>query len=250
MTVPVAGAAALAALTAGPAARSDDFSVHLAAAQATLDRLVKAIDAVRSRAVEPARADDGRWIALFDGRSLDGWRRTDFAGAGGVRVEPSFRGGPPAIVIEAGVPLTGINRVGPVRKLDYEIELEVLKIEGNDFPCGLTFPVGDSHATLILGGWGGGTVGISSIDDMDASENETTRSMVFPAGKWFRVLLRVRAAKLEAWLDGEKIVDQPIAGRKISLRPGPIDKSRPLGIATYRTSAAIKGIRLRSLPSV
>jgi hypothetical protein len=57
----------------------------------------------------------------------------------------------------------------------------------------------------------------------------------------------VTPAKIEAWLDGEKIVDALIAGRKVSLRPGPIFLSAPLGVATYETSAAIREFKLRLL---
>jgi hypothetical protein len=98
---------------------------------------------------------------------------------------------------------------------------------------------------LILGGWGGGVVGLSSIDGMDASENETTRSLYFPTEHWFHVLLRVTPAKIEAWLDDKKIIDAPIAGRKVSLRPGSIYLSEPLGVATYATTGAAKNIQLR-----
>ena len=187
------------------------------------------------------------WKPLFDGRSLAGWKRTGFAGGGDVRVEPSFRGGPPALVVEAGADLSGFHWSGTAPRAHYEISLEALKIEGNDFLLGLTFPVADSHATLVLGGWGGSVVGISSIDNSDASENPTTRFMTFVKGRWYRVRLRVTPTRLQAWLDDEKIVDQDIEGRKISLRPGPISLSTPIGIATYQTSAAYRAIRLRRL---
>ena len=36
-------------------------------------------------------------------------------------------------------------------------------------------------------------------------------------------------------------------GRKIGMRAGEIELSQPLGIATFRTRAAIRDIRLRSL---
>lgn len=193
-------------------------------------------------------ADKDGWKPLFDGKSLAGWKPTGFAGAGEVKVEKSFRDGPPAIVLGAGERLSGFNWTGEVPRTNYELSLEAMKIQGNDFMCGLTFPVGESHATLILGGWGGGVVGISSIDTLDASENATTRYMDFPADRWRRVRLRVTPAKIEAWLDDKQVIDQEITGKKIGLRPGDIRLSVPLGIATYQTSAAYRAIRLRALP--
>jgi hypothetical protein len=57
--------------------------------------------------------------------------------------------------------------------------------------------------------------------------------------------VRVTSAKITVWLDQDKIIDAKIAGRKVSLRPGPIEFSRPLGLATYQTGAAMKNIALR-----
>jgi hypothetical protein len=113
---------------------------------------------------------------------------------------------------------------------------------------GITSPGGFSPATVIGGGGGGTLVGISSIDGSDASENPTTKFITFATDKWYRVRLRVTSKKLEAWLDDKPIVDQEIADRKISLRPGDISMSVPIGIATYQTSAAFRAIRLRALP--
>lgn len=195
-------------------------------------------------AFAPAEAG---WKPLFNGAGLDGWKRTQFAAGGEVRVEKAFRGMGPAIVVDAGERLSGFQWTGDFPKTNYEIELEALKIKGNDFHCALTFPVADSHATLVLGGWGGSVVGISSIDNSDASENQTTRFMTFKPDQWYRVRLRVTPKKIQAWLDGKPIIDQDLEGRKISLRPGDISLQVPLGIATFQTSAAYRGIRMRSL---
>ena len=142
--------------------------------------------------------------------------------------------------------MTGINWTnGPLPQSNYEISLDALRSDGSDFFCGLTFPVGDSFCSLILGGWGGAITGLSSLDDLDASENETSRQLFYELGRWYHVRVRVTPAKIEAWLDRDKIVDVNIAGRKVSLRPGPIEFSKPLGLATYQTGAAIKDMQLR-----
>ena len=199
-------------------------------------------------ALRAAEAPAGAgWKPLFDGKSLGSWKPTEFGGTGEVRVEKSFRGGPPAILVEMGVALNGFHWTGEVPRTNYEIALEAMKIDGNDFACGLTFPVGDSHASLILGGWGGGIVGISSINDLDASENETTKVMNFPPNRWFKVRMRVTKNRLQAWLDEKPIVDQDITGKKISLRRGDISRQVPLGISTFQTTAAFREIRLRKV---
>jgi hypothetical protein len=193
-----------------------------------------------------AAATAADWTPLFDGKSLTGWKISDFAAAGGVSFEPKVDGGP-AIVVDQGEVLSGVTYTNPVPLVNYEIALEGMKLGGSDFFCGLTFPVKDSHATLVLGGWGGGVVGISSIDGSDASENETTKYLKFDKNVWYRVRVRVTTDKLEAWLDDEKIADVELAGKKIALRPGEIESAIPLSLSTYQTRAAYRNVKLKKL---
>jgi len=182
------------------------------------------------------------WTALFDGKTLTNWAVTDFAGHGPVSVDDG------QIKIPTGDDLSGITWTnGPLPKTDYEISLDAVKVEGSDFFCGLTFPVADSGCSLIVGGWGGGIVGLSSLDGADASENETSHSMYLQTGHWYHIVVRVMPEKIQAWLDKDKIIDVSIAKRKVALRPGPIYLSAPLGIATYSTTAKIKDFKLRLL---
>ena len=179
--------------------------------------------------------------SLFDGQTLAGWQTTKFIGGGTVKVEDG------QVVLEAGNDLTGITWAGaPLPTTSYELTLQARRVEGSDFFAGVTFPVGDSHCSLILGGWGGTVIGLSSINGMDASENETSQSMTFEQGRWYGVRIRVTPAKISVWLDERQIVDQNLAGNKIDIR-GEVDASRPLGVASWRTKAALRDIRLRRL---
>jgi hypothetical protein len=180
------------------------------------------------------------WTPLFDGKSLDHWKVTDFAGHGDVTIDNG------QIKIVMGADLSGVTWTnGSLPRTNYEISLQAIKVDGSDFFCALTFPVANSSCSLILGGWGGGIVGLSSLDDADASENETTRSMAFDKGQWYHIVLRVTPAKIEAWIDDKKVIDATITGRKVSLRPGPIYLSEPLGVATYETTSELKDFKLR-----
>ena len=76
-----------------------------------------------------------------------------------------------------------------------------MRVDGIDFFCGLTFPVADSHASFIVGGWGGTVVGISSIDGMDASENATTKYVKFQLKRWYKIRIRVTPTSIQAWID-------------------------------------------------
>ncbi|MBM4025819.1 MAG: DUF1080 domain-containing protein [Planctomycetes bacterium] len=199
-------------------------------------------------AVTPARPEtpmvtvqegDGE-ISLFDGQTLGQWKATDFGGQGDVAVKDG------AIHMAMGSYMTGITWTGPVVRMDYEITLEAMRVEGHDFFCGLTFPVGEKPCTLVLGGWGGSLCGLSSIDSFDASENETTKMMSFENGKWYRVRLRVVPDRIQAWLDDEDLVDVDITGKTLSIRLE-VEESQPLGIATWNTAGAVRNIKLKKL---
>jgi hypothetical protein len=185
-------------------------------------------------------AETGEWKPLFDGKSLDGWTSTKFGGESSVEVEDG------QIVLGMGSSLTGVTFTGEAPRTNYEISLQAKKVEGIDFFCGLTFPVDDSHCSLIVGGWAGAVVGLSSIDGRDASENETTRYMTFKRGQWYRVRVRVTPAKIEAWIDEQQVVDQKLEGHQISTR-NEVVLSKPLGIAAYETKAALRDIKIRRL---
>jgi hypothetical protein len=191
-------------------------------------------------AIIPSGCQSRRQISLFDGKTLGDWKVTDFGGQGDVLIKDG------SIILEVGNDLTGIHWTGPLVRMNYEITLEAMRVDGSDFFCGLTFPVGSSPCSLILGGWGGTVCGLSNIDYYDAANNETTRVVSYENGRWYRVRLRVTPDKIEAWLDDEKLVDVVTTGRKISIRPE-VDASQPLGIASWRTKAAIRNIRLHPL---
>ena len=178
---------------------------------------------------------------LFDGKTLANWAPTKFGGEGAVKVENG------QIVLETGKSLTGITWTGgELPTTNYELALQAMRVEGHDFFAGITFPVADSFCSLILGGWGGSVVGLSSINFMDASENETSQSMDFENGRWYSVRIRVTPEKIQAWLDDRQIIDQALKDNKITVRIE-VEPSRPLGVATRKTKGALRDIRLRRL---
>ncbi|MBG88956.1 MAG: hypothetical protein CMO80_18925 [Verrucomicrobiales bacterium] len=190
----------------------------------------------------------GKAVEFFNGKDLRGWKVTDFAGGGEIEVDKKFKpkkGKQTAVLmIPMGEFLTGVNYTNPIPRTNYEVEMEVMKVDGNDFFCGLTFPVGETHASLILGGWGGAVVGISSLDGSDASENDTTDYIRFDTSIWYKVKLRVTPKKLEMWLDKDKLIDQELEGRRVHMRFGEIELSAPFGLATFQTTTAYRSVRV------
>jgi hypothetical protein len=187
---------------------------------------------------EPPRAEKAK--SLFDGKTLAGWKVPDFGGEAKVYVEQG------AIVMERGSPMTGIAWTGKVVRDNYELSLEGKRLEGSDFFCTTTFPVGDKPCSLVVGGWGGAVVGLSNVDFHDAANNSTTKMMSFKEGRWYRVRIRVTDAAIEAWIDNERVVNQPRKGHKFSIR-SEVDLCQPLGICTYATKGAVRNIQIRPL---
>lgn len=189
------------------------------------------------------RPDSGQSRSLFDGKRLGKWKvatEFTFKRHGNVEVADG------KLLLRQGEPATGVRWTGKFPTVDYEVTLEAMRTGGDDFFCGMTFPVGKLALTLIIGGWGGTATGLSSIDDEPAVENETAGYMQFKQNHWYRIRLRVSGQKVEAWVDKQPIVDFAYPDRKLSLY-WEMEPCLPLGICTWRTSAALRNIRLRRL---
>jgi hypothetical protein len=106
--------------------------------------------------------------------------------------------------------------------------------------------VGDAFCSLVVGGWGGTTIGLSSVNYEDASMNETNTSKEFERGRWYAVRIRVTKDRIRAWIDDESVVDLPTEDRKFTTRIE-CEPSKPFGVATYRTAAALRSVRVRGL---
>lgn len=177
---------------------------------------------------------------LFDGKSLDGWEITNFGPQGPVYVSGN------EIILGMGDGCTGITWKRAFPRTDYEVSLDAMRVAGNDFFCGMTFPAGNDPCSLIIGGWGGATVGLSCIDGKDASENETTTLHNFDKNRWYHIKLVVAGGVIKSWIDSVNVVDFTIGRRKLSIRPE-VGLSRPFGIASWNTTAALKNIKVERI---
>lgn len=190
-----------------------------------------------------AAADKDGWKPLLEEKSLDGWEPTNFGGEGKVSIANH------QLTLETGDPLTGITykRIFPTS--NFEIELEAQRADGSDFLCGLTFPVGDKHASFIAGGWGGGVLGISSVDGFDASENSTTQFMDFKNKQWYRFKVRVDDKMILAFIDDKKVVELEREGHEFSVR-GEVLASRPLGYCAFQSKVLVRNFKWRPITDV
>jgi len=174
---------------------------------------------------------------LFNGVSLDGWEITNFGPQGPVYVSGD------EIILGMGDGCTGVTYRKEFPEINYRVTLEAKRVSGNDFFCGMTFPVGTYPCTLIVGGWGGPVVGLSSINGQDASENETSLLMNFETNRWYNICLEVSEDSIKASIDNKLVVRFEIDDKQLSIRPE-VELSKPFGIASWKTTAALRNIRI------
>lgn len=181
-------------------------------------------------------------ISLFNGQDLTNWTVTNFGPQGEVKVENA------KLILNMGDGPTGVTWNGDFDfpTMNYEVSLKAMRVAGNDFFCGMTFPVNDSFLTLIVGGWSGTVVGLSSLNGYDASDNETTTSRSFQKNKWYDIKLRVQDNIVQVWIENREIINCDVTDKELSLRPEVL-LSRPFGFASWYTKAALKDIRLTLL---
>jgi len=175
---------------------------------------------------------------LFNGETLNSWKITQFGPQGPVNVSEG------RIILGMGDGCTGVTWKKDFPRINYEVSLEAMKITGNDFFCGITFPIHNDYCSLIVGGWGGTVVGLSTIDGVDASENNTSIIRSFNKKEWYRIKLRVTEKEIEAWINDEQVVDFTYEGKKLSIRPE-VELSIPFGITSWQTTAALRNIYLK-----
>ncbi len=175
--------------------------------------------------------------SLFDGRTLGAWKPVNFGGEGDVSVVDG------AIRLERGNDLTGVVWTGDVPGSNFRITMEARRIDGTDFFCTVTVPVAGSYCSFVVGGWGGNVVGFSSLDGLDASENETSRGMRLEDERWYRVGVDVTPTHMKGLVDGEVVAEAALAGRDVDVRVEMLP-CRPLGIASWRTISEIREITL------
>jgi hypothetical protein len=224
-------------LRAGPIRRSPPRRWAVAAGAVCL--ILSAMAA--GQGVQDQPAGRPRTLVLFDGKSLDGWKKTDFYHAGEVQVENG------TIVLKPGGPMTGITSTRQdLPRTGYELSYEAMRKSGADFFAAATFPVGKSFITLVNGGWGGNVTGLSSLNGMDASENETTQGYQYQDKTWYRFRVRVTDAVIRCWINDKELIavnyEDKQVGTRIETRA-----NEPLGFATYETGGAIRNIVIRRL---
>ena len=193
----------------------------------------------------PPPADDDRWTAwqdLFDGKTLDGWRKV-FGGKdlGKVQVQEA------KIVLQTEKWKTAaVVATRPVPTIDYEAAFEALRVTGGDFGS-MVFPIGDQACTFYVGaGKDYDNVALGNLYGLGNEENETASRFKFQANRWYKIRLRVTSQRVCAWIDGAKVIDVEVREHAFTLSKE-LASLLPLGLYAWDGKAAVRGIRIRQL---
>ena len=239
--------------------------LRLAVAVASLSPLIA------TAADEAATAEAAETVSLFDG-TLAGWAEASYGGQGLIETVPAGEvdGGSdrPVLQIGSGDPLTGIKWTGPVEGQDGDADVDAESADGSDLPtlprtnytlrwqarrtlgddffCSWLVPVGDDVCSLVVGGWGGGVIGLSSLDGMDAGENQTTAFHKFDDAVWYDFALTVTPTRLVFAINGEDQFEVDPSQHQVTTRVE-MEPLAPLGIATYLSTGELRAIRLERL---
>lgn len=195
-----------------------------------------------------AREADAKPRQLLVGDTLGLWKEADYGGQGVVEMKKGV------LSLGSGDPITAVRWAGKLGdgpkqfpKTNYRLAYEARRTLGRDFFGTVTFPVGEESCSLVVGGWGGGLTGLSSLNGDDAANNSTTGYTAFENDKWYRFAITVTPEKITATQDGEELfpaiqVDEQQIGIRIEMEP-----CRPLGIATFTSGGDVRNLTVTRL---
>jgi formylglycine-generating enzyme required for sulfatase activity len=176
--------------------------------------------------------------ALFDGKSLRGWRVVG-------------KGQCPAIAEEGQVLIRseqgqcGVVWQGAFPTSNYEVALEAMRVAGPWDFCDLVFPIGGQFASWDFGvGESGKGISFNQVDGGCIPVDEAARIMDFQNGRWYKIRIRVTDERVEGWLDEKRKFDVPRAGTLFAALY-PRAPLKPFGIGTWYTKGAVRNLQLR-----
>jgi len=185
----------------------------------------------------------GQWVSLFNGSTLTGWRSAttnDYEPSGAIVPKDNV------LEMKEGDPYSYLIWTNDFPRDNYEFKLQAKRVDGPDIFCGILFPVGSNHVTLVIGGWANSVVGLSCVDFYVAAENSTTRFMSFESNKWYDVRVRVTPDRIESWISGKRVINQKRKDHFITPYPG-LEFLAPFGLFNWITGSAVQGIKVRRL---
>jgi hypothetical protein len=190
-------------------------------------------------------AQQGKWVSLFDGKTLDGWKVGENAAT--FKVEDG------AIVVNG--PRAHLYYVGPVANHDFknfEFKADVMTTEGSN--SGLYF-----HTAYQEGGWPSKgyevQVNNSHTDPKRTAGLYAVKDNMEPPakdGEWFTMQITVQGKHVTTSVNGKTIVDYT---EPDGVQRPPDQKDRLISSGTFaiqghdpKSKVLVKNIQVRVLP--
>ena len=198
-------------------------------------------------AKKPEAKADGGWVALFDGKSLDGWKASDDPASFSVQdgqIVVNAKGGPSHLFYD-----------GPVQNHDFrnfELKLDIMTQPGansgvyihtqfqpHGWPShGYEVQVNNSHTDPKRTG---GLYGVSDVYEAPAKDNE-----------WFTMTIKVEVPHVTTAVNGKTLVDwiEPNMTQRPPNNPDRILGSGTIALQAHDPKSVVryKNIMIRPLP--
>ena len=214
----------------------------LPVAAACAGLLASAMAAGQARPRSGRRAAPTGKPVLFDGKTLDGWKKTDFFHAGEVKVEDG------RIVLAAGEldDRHHHHAPGPAHDgLRADLRGDAARAGTTSSPRRPS-PWASRTSRWSTAAGAATSTGLSSLDGMDASENETTRSIKYEDRTWYRFRVRVTGEVIRCWVGDKEVIAVNHKEKHVGTRVE-TGANEPLGFATWKTAGALRNIEVRAL---
>ncbi|NQT87977.1 DUF1080 domain-containing protein, partial [bacterium] len=194
-----------------------------------------------NKAAAKAEPAAGEWRDLFDGKTLDGWRKSKWI-QGKPGAEVSIKDG--AIAHDGQLRRSVIVWDGEMPKTDYELAVSAMPLHDRGHFLEVTIPVGSTHYGFMTGG--GETAMRFHVRDREQREKlGYKKATTYQVGRWHDIHFRVsKDRRVTVSVDGVQQLDVPAVPDGYHVAAF-YERMVPMGICFAR-SCAVRSIRLRT----
>ena len=125
---------------------------------------------------------------------------------------------------------------------EYDFRVQFTQMDGDN--CAVQMFTARNPVALVLGGWKRTVSGFQQIDGVSADKNPTgVRGLRWDNGRTHTSVVRVRAKRIECWLDGRLITAYATDGSDLSNKHWPV-RDYPLGVGSEVSSTIFHKVEL------
>ncbi len=159
----------------------------------------------------PELLKSGQWVALFNGKTLDGWKVAENTPGDGPAGEARAAEGQIELHCSPQQHWTSLVWQGEMPTADYDLYYDVKCTDTDWGTAPVDFPVGQSQLRADANYYRKFSVRGKSFVKGDRNEWFGVGGIPFVLGIWHHVQFRVTEKRVQAWLDGRKVADISLA---------------------------------------